>query len=287
MRKRAVKSVDPARSLWWVVQLAVGALVGFGPYMAGAWDSVVGTVVGGVIAVVVAVTPWFREYVSARARGRNAAIAAGAAGTVAGAASSPPRVHASDWDTSEFVARDLECELRDHLERKIPVVVEGPSMAGKTRLVLHALNALLPTAPLWFPTGDGDIERLLRDDQSPARNSVVFLDDMDRFLSNQSLTLNLVEQWRSAGCTVVATMTSSQYERFRDQAEAKLPGWDALNRFARLRLRPLLSDGELEAVRGTGYASHLSSIRDVGLAPFLGGAPRARERFREDREAHR
>lgn len=120
-------------------------------------------------------------------------------------------------------------------------------MAGKTRLVLHALNALLPTAPLWFPTGDGDIERLLRDDQSPARNSVVFLDDMDRFLSNQSLTLNLVEQWRSAGCTVVATMTSSQYERFRDQAEAKLPGWDALNRFTRLRLRPLLSDGELEA----------------------------------------
>ena len=292
---RAVRPDDPGRSWWWtLLAVVIGIATGVVTHLAGLgnpWPLVAG-VMTAVLGVIAAIMKPVRELVSDRSRSRTAARHSGALGTVADATRTTAdlmrsRVHASDRDISEFCPRDLAPTVHDRLVEGHPVLVEGPSMAGKTRLVLEVLKESWPEKPLWLPAGDDGIRTLLASGQTPTKDCVVFLDDVDRFLSNQSLTLDLLTRWERDGCTVVATITRSKYAQFRDSAESKLPGWDVVNRFTRLQLDPLLSQHELAALRATSYAPLTGSISAVGLAPFLGGAPQARERFQEDRGAHR
>ena len=195
------------------------------------------------------------------------------------------RVHASDHDVQEFAPRDLLPVVRNLLAQGTPVLIEGPSMAGKTRLAAQTLTEGWGSAPLWFPTDDDGITRLIESGQDPTKGTVVFLDDVDRFLSNGSLTLTLLEKWHKTGCIIVATITASKYAQWRDDSATKRPGWDAINRFSTRHLSPMPSEGELVAMRSTGYADLIDDARNLGLPAILGGAPLARQKFREGAEA--
>ena len=157
-------------------------------------------------------------------------------------------------------------------------------MAGKTRLVVQVLSEGWAGAPLWLPSDDDGIVQLVDSGQDPVAGTVVFLDDVDRFLSNSSLTLTLLDRWLTAGCLVVTTMTSAKYAQWRDDASKKLPGWDVLNRFKKIHISALPTEGELAAMRSTPYADLIPAARTLGLPAILGGAPPAREKFRDGAE---
>lgn len=243
---RAVRPDDPGKSWWWtVLAVVIGIATGVAAHLAGLGDPwpVVAGAATAALGVIATIMKPVREMVSDRARSRTAARHSGALGTVADATRTTAdltrsRVHASDRDISEFCPRDLAPTVHDRLAEGHPVLVEGPSMAGKTRLVLEVLKESWPDKPLWLPAGDDGIRTLLDSGQTPVTGCIVFLDDVDRFLSNQSLTLDLLTRWERDGCMVVATMTRSKYAQFRDSAESKLPGWDVVNRFTHLQLDP-------------------------------------------------
>ncbi len=159
-------------------------------------------------------------------------------------------------------------------------------MAGKTRLAIETIRSQWPSTYCWFPLGPGDIEELLNSNQQPPPESVIILDDLDRFLSNQSLTLSQLNRWVNNSCIIVATMMHSQYVKHSDRSNEKVVGWDVVNRFERLTLSPSLSTKELNDVRHTSYANQLSQIENVGLGPLLGCAEAVRTAFTDELEKH-
>ena len=287
--QKAVRPIDPGQSGWWLLAPAGGIVAGAAiPYFAthsAAWATG-GGFIGAAVGAAATATPQFRDWVSARSRRRQIAESAGAATNIGKEPLESLRVHNSDRDITEFVPRDIQNHLVEHLNNGTPVLIEGPSMSGKTRLALETIRSHWPEAPFWFPRDDGDIEQLLSSSQQPAPHTVILLDDLDRFLSNQSLTLGLLNQWTNNSCIIIATMMHSQYVKHSDRTNERVSGWDAINRFKRITLTPSLSVNELNAVKLTSYANQLPQIKSIGLGPLLGCAEAVRTAFTDECNKH-
>lgn len=287
--RKAVHSTDPGQSGLWPLLTFGGGIAGasilyFATHSA-AWTTGGGTI-GAAVGATAAATPQLRDWVSTRSHRRQIAESAGVATDITGQPLESLRVHSSDRDITEFVPRDIQHQLVEHLNNGTPVLIEGPSMSGKTRLALETIRSHWPEVPCWFPRDDSDIEKLLSSSQQPAPHTVILLDDLDRFLSNQSLTLGLLNQWTNNSCIIIATMMHSQYVKHSDRANEKVSGWDAVNRFKKLTLNPSLSTKEINAVKLTSYANQLPQIKSIGLGPLLGCAEAVRTAFADERKKH-
>ena len=287
--QKAVHSTDPGQSGLWPLLTFGGGIAGasilyFATHSA-AWTTGGGTI-GAAVGAAAGATPQLRDWVSTRSRRRQIAESAGVATDITGQPLESLRVHSSDRDITEFVPRDIQHQLVEHLNNGTPVLIEGPSMSGKTRLAIETIRSHWPEVPCWFPRDDGDIEKLLSSNQQPAANTIILLDDLDRFLSNQSLTLGLLNQWTNNSCIIIATMMHSQYVKHSDRTNEKVPGWDAVNRFLKLTLTPSLSTEELNAVKLTSYAEQLPQIESIGLGPLLGCAEAVRTAFADELKGH-
>ena len=287
--QKAVHSTDPGQSGLWPLLTFGGGIAGasilYFATHSSAWTTGGGTI-GAAVGATAAATPQLRDWVSTRSRRRQIAESAGVATDVTGQPLESLRVHSSDRDITEFVPRDIQHQLVEHLNNGTPVLIEGPSMSGKTRLAIETIRSYWPEAPFWFPRGDDDIEQLLSSSQQPAPHTVILLDDLDRFLSNQSLTLGLLNQWTKNSCIIIATMMHSQYVKHSDRANETASGWDTVNRFKKITLNSSLSIKELNAVKLTSYANLLSQIESIGLGPLLGCAEAVRTAFADELKVH-
>ena len=287
--QKAVHSTDPGQSGLWLLLTFGGGLTGASiPHFAthsAAWTTG-GGIIGAAVGAAAGATLQFRDWVSARSRRRQIAESAGVATDITEQPLESLRVHSSDRDITEFVPRDIQHQLVEHLCNGTPVLIEGPSMSGKTRLAIETIRSHWPEAPCWFPRDDDDIEKLISSNQQPAANTVILLDDLDRFLSNQTLTLGLLNQWTNNSCIIIATMMHSQYIKHSDRANERVSGWDAINRFKRITLTPSLSVNELNAVKLTSYANQLPQIKSIGLGPLLGCAEAVRTAFTDECNKH-
>ena len=159
--QKAVHSTDPGQSGWWLLAPAGGIVAGAAiPYFtthSTAWTTR-GGVIGAAVGATAAATPQFRDWVSTRSRRRQIAKSAGVATDITGQPLESLRVHSSDLDITEFIPRDIQYQLVDHLNNGTPVLIEGPSMSGKTRLALETIRSQWPEVPCWFPRDDNDID---------------------------------------------------------------------------------------------------------------------------------
>ena len=287
--QKAVRSTDPSQSAWWLLPpfggATIGIMVGYLTTQDPTWAAkggAIGAITGGITDTITL----SRKWISARSRRQQIADSTGVATNISKEPLESLRVHSSDRDITEFVPRDIQNRVVEHLNNGTPVLIEGPSMSGKTRLALETIRSHWPEAPFWFPRGDDDIEQLLSSSQQPAPHTVILLDDLDRFLSNQSLTLGLLNQWTKNSCIIIATMMHSQYVKHSDRANETASGWDTVNRFKKITLNPSLSTKELNAVKLTSYANLLSQIKSIGLGPLLGCAEAIRTAFADELRGH-
>ena len=285
MSKRSTRSFDPGTSVWWLLLPVIGAIVGAViPYLSALdkfW-SVIGSILGAILGFV----PTLKSWISARARNKWIAEVSGDSGPIGKADLKSLRIHRSDRNINDYVRRDAHDKLHDFLKDRTPVLVEGPSMAGKTRLVVQVLREEWPDARVLFPKSEDDVEKLLKTRQRPVRGAIIFLDELERFLGKQEFTLGVLNTWIDDSCTVVATTTHMNYTRWRTELDSKFPGWEIVNRFRPLPLEADLSDDELESVRNTKYAKDLPSIEQLGLGRVLGRAEDIRRRFTSARDSH-
>lgn len=287
--QKAVHSTDPGQSGWWLLAPVGGIVAGVAiPYFAthsAAWATG-GGAIGAAVGAAAAATPQFRDWVSTRSRRRQIAESAGATTNINEEPLEALRVHHSNHNITEFIHRDIEDQLIEHLHNGIPVLIEGPSMAGKTRLVVEAVRAELPSKPIWFPRNEDDIEVLLNNNLEPASETVIILDDIDRFLSNQSLTLGTLNRWINNKCVIVGTMTHSAYTERHHKDFKQLTGWDVVNRFQILHLSTLLSQNEFHGIATTSYSRIASEVEEIGLGPSLSCAQDVRSALAEEHASH-
>ena len=289
MSKRSTRSSDPGTSVWWLVLPLAGAIVGaviplLSP-LGGLW-SVLGPLLGAFVGVVADFTPQVRDWISTRAHNKWVTDVSGDSGPIGRADLKSLRIHRSDRDVDEYVRRDAHDQLLGLARKRTLVLVEGPSMAGKTRLVVEVLREEWPDARVLFPKSEGDMEKLLKKWQRPIRNTIIFLDELKHFLGKEEFTLGVLNTWIDDSCAVVATTTRMNYTRWRAELDSKFPGWEIVNRFHTLPLEAKLSNTELEAVRNTSYAKDLASIEQLGLGRVLGRAEDIRRRFTSALASH-
>lgn len=285
--RRATRSTDPSRSAWWIALRIIGAVLGaITPFIIklGTPWSILGSLAGGLLSQ--AVISALQDWVSRRAKDRQAAESSEIYDSLVGKELKGLRVHHSDHDDSEFLTRDAQKKLIQNIEDRTPTLIVGPSMSGKTRLVVEAVRKNYPSTPVCFPKGCDDIQRLIDAPQSRRLESIIILDDIDRFISNQTLSLGQLNVWIREARIVIATMMKSRYTPWRDGAKEKLPGWDVVNRFTTIQMSALLTENEQVALLSSGYVDLAADVKKVGLAPLLGGAPKVRQRLEEGREQH-
>ena len=291
-RKIAVRSTDLGQSGWWILPPTAGIIAGGGSTVSSQLlthntaSSAIAGVVSATVTGLSAATPQFRDWFSARSHRRQIAESAGATIDISRDPLDSLRVHTSNRDITEFVPRDIQDQLIKHLNNGTPVLIEGPSMSGKTRLTIEVIRSQWPNRPHWFPPDEDSIEIILKNQLQPKRGAIIILDDLDRFLSNQSLKLGQLNRWISNSCIIIATMMHSQYVKHSDRSSEEVAGWDVINRFKRVTLSRSLSTTELKATQLTPYANQISQIESIGLGPLLGCAEAVRAAFADELRNH-
>lgn len=121
-----------------------------------------------------------------------------------------------------YVLRETDRELRARVrdaKRGGFVLVTGPSSVGKTRAAFEAVRAELPRHTFLAPAENADLSGLpaLAGTRRLRSGLVLWLDDLNRYLSRDSVNLSLLNRLIEARVTVVATINNkalkAQFDR--------------------------------------------------------------------------
>jgi hypothetical protein len=196
------------------------------------------------------------------------------------------RVHASRIDVP-YIGRDQEAEVDAALSAGRPVLVVGHSMAGKTRLAANRVAHLFPDALLLAPL-PGNALREFMDEGFQLDGAVVWLDDLDRYLSSDNwLDPGLLDRVVSAGAVVIATIRRHALELYRPTDKEHPPQWEAISRFSRVELLRRLSSDEQGRVEASIPDKVVrAAVERYGLAEYLGAGPEAVDTFDSGETEH-
>jgi TPR repeat protein len=195
------------------------------------------------------------------------------------------RVHEAQLPVP-FVKRDQQALLSESIGPGRSVLLVGHSLAGKTRLAAEVMKSSLPKHTLLIPDRkEPGLPQLLGAGLG-GRDLVVWLDDIDGYLSQSSgLSLAALEQFVSRGATLIATINSHAREALRPQGGIRSQAWEVLDEFQRIDLARALTPGELVRLRECIQDEHLlEQMRTYGLGEYLAAGPEALGRLSDNEE---
>jgi hypothetical protein len=195
-----------------------------------------------------------------------------------------------------YISRTADADLDRAMAGGGLVVVEGNSAAGKTRTAWEAVRRNAPSCG-WrsvLVPKDGVALRLLVESGKPLKHVVVWLDDLERYLTPEGLDTGLVTTLCPAGRTDVLLLAT-----LRSEARRLIGGDDRYPQLARsaqhllatartIRLARDLDQGERLAARrhqaDPRIASALADRTGAGLAEHLAAAPEVLVHWRAGRD---
>ncbi len=188
------------------------------------------------------------------------------------------RVHAALVEVP-YIERDQQDKLEEAVGPGRAALVVGHSMSGKTRLAAEVVKQKFPDALLLLAES-GKALRGLFDGGLDLEGLVVWLDDLERFLGGDGLTVGLLDRLITGRAIVVATIRTQQRETYRPSDTLRAPEWEVLQRFSEIPLQRRLTDDELHCVRATlTDPGILAAVNHYGLAEYLGAGPEALDKF--------
>jgi tetratricopeptide (TPR) repeat protein len=186
-----------------------------------------------------------------------------------------------------YVPRDADDGLRERLAAGGFVLLVGDSAAGKSRAAFEAVAATLPGHLLVCPSGR-DAAAVAVTRAARATQSVLWLDDLERYLGSGGLTAAQVGRLTAGGGghrVVIATLRAAEQARITADA----PGGDdaavralrdarqVLGLAAAIRLPRMFSGPELDRARARDWdprvAEALAHSADYGIAEYLSAGP--------------
>jgi TPR repeat protein len=198
--------------------------------------------------------------------------------TLAGMSLDDLRVHTAVIDVAYLPRAAKEREVGEHLRARRPVVIVGPSMVGKTRLAVAVARAVLPDAPVLIPDTPAALNDLDKADIL-VRDHVIWLDDLERFLSGGGVTAGLVR--RLAGSNwLVATLRAHEWDRFQPTDRLRPPEWDVLRLFEVVTLdRRRDGPAEEDVRRAIPDPGVRERIARIGIGEYVGAAQHVRHQL--------
>ncbi|WP_017974321.1 tetratricopeptide repeat protein [Actinopolyspora halophila] len=188
----------------------------------------------------------------------------------------------SEAQLPPFVPRDRDVELDRAIIRDGMVLVHGRAAAGKSRAALEALRRRVPNHKLLVPN-DGPALREIAEADIDLTDTVIWLDDLERFLSPEGLDLGLAHRLRPTGrnTRIVATIRDDELARYDhaalsgshdcpDVARSAVPLVEQLRDEHRINLARRLSGTERDAAsRQTDHRIHSALHAEEGFAEYL------------------
>ena len=108
----------------------------------------------------------------------------------------------------------------------------------------------------------------------------MWLDDLERFLGADGLTVGLLHNLTSGRAIVVGTIRAHAMDTYRPGDELRPPEWEVLQAFTQIDLKRRLSQTERGWVRATVIdPGVLAAVQRYGLAEYLGAGPEAIDKF--------
>jgi uncharacterized protein len=195
-----------------------------------------------------------------------------------------------------YVPRDKDAELEAKLARGGLVLLVGDSTAGKSRAAYEAIHRLFGQRWLLVPNNRQSLRALL-DGGIELRETVVWLNDLERWLGPDGLDLGLLRRLVGDGrrqVVLVATMRASEYAaRIPDQTEGYADAEQELRRVeqelldqaARVDLPRRFSQAEQDRAELRTWdpriADALAHVDAYGLAEYIAAGPRLWQRWRD------
>ena len=280
---------------WWLLAAAVLFAVLWAVAQVLAWPVWARAVLAGSAAAVALVVPelraWFKQDDTRAAQLAEAVAVPGGPARLplareAGLAQL--RVHAAQvW--VPYVERDVQQKVAEALGPGRAVLVVGHSMAGKTRLAAEVVQHRFPDALLLVPESGKALRELVGEGLDPA-GVVVWLDDLERFLGPDGLTMGLFNRLTSGKAILTATIRTQAREAYRPHNELRPPEWDVLEAFTQIGLQRRHTAAELERIRAAVTAADcapvvFAAVQQYGLAEYLGAGPLAVDKFKHGETA--
>jgi tetratricopeptide (TPR) repeat protein len=178
-----------------------------------------------------------------------------------------------------YIRRDVENEIRADLAAGRPVLLVGPSMVGKTRIAATLIKEMLPARGLLIPDGRDAFVSLGASAATP-RDSVIFLDDVDRLIGAGGITQSAFRRL-AEGNFIIGTIRALVYDTYQPTDRLRPPEWDVLSMFERVFVSRDLGPAEQERLREVvDDASTRERIIRTGIGEYVGAADRISEALR-------
>jgi TPR repeat protein len=178
-----------------------------------------------------------------------------------------------------YLKRDIEGDILAGIEANQPVLVVGPSMAGKTRVAARLVQECFPDRQVVMPDIPDGLAVLMAAGDLP-QYSIVWLDDLERYLTDpKHLKARWIDELSDGGNVIIATMRANQYEAFQPSDAEPKTQWATLNKFQKVHLSNQGEEQARLAARMTNPRLQ-QGILEYGLGIYVGGGYIARERLR-------
>jgi TPR repeat protein len=184
----------------------------------------------------------------------------------------------------QYIHRDKQIDVSNHLAHGRPVLVVGDSMAGKTRMVAELVRRDYARWPIFIPTPPRGLADLSASGAIPDE-CVVWLDDLERYLKKKALGVQLIDRLQQHGCVVVATMRESLYQDYQPGPGPGPPEAQLLQRFEIVRLKR--DEYELQRIAADLESKTLQKgVLRYGLAEYIGAGYLAVDRYENGLNTH-
>jgi TPR repeat protein len=188
-----------------------------------------------------------------------------------------------------YLTREFDPVLEQALRDGGLVLLHGPASVGKTRSAAEAVRRLYPDRPLLIPVDGLGLRKVVTSDYDLA-GTLVWLDDLERFLTPGGLDPALLHFMRHKECTVVATIRDRELARY-ERAAAAHRGDVGIDRSAvnlvagippnrRIAVGRLLTTSEVSRARQADDPRIAEALRvELGFAEYLAAGPAMLKRW--------
>jgi len=186
------------------------------------------------------------------------------------------RVHKS-IDDIPYRRRDAQALAKASITAAKAILIIGESLAGKTRMAYEVVREVAVEWPVLIPARPNGLAALHNEQYLPSK-CIVWLDDIEDFLATpEGISPAWIDECLRRECIVVATIRTSEYEKFQPDGEIRSHIWDLLERFT---LVPLVDSRDERARLANGLPTEIvDPILTYGVGQYLGGGAMARDRL--------